>query len=75
MRRLPFTEPADAAEALKFSVAIIGSNGIVLVPTETFYGLAATHAVYRKGNGRRPRTGFGPVLPHDPGTGNGANGG
>jgi L-threonylcarbamoyladenylate synthase len=41
MRRLPFHEDADAAAAGRAVAEVVAAGGVVLLPTETFYGLAA----------------------------------
>ena len=41
MRRLSFHEDADAAAAGCVVAAVVAGCGVVLLPTETFYGLAA----------------------------------
>lgn len=41
MNRLPFTTPEDAAQALEPALAVVRGHGVLLTPTETFYGLAA----------------------------------
>jgi len=41
VRRLPFHEDADAAGAGRAVAAVVAGGGVVLLPTETFYGLAA----------------------------------
>lgn len=42
MRRLPFAEEADAAAAGRAVAEVVAGGGVVLLPTETFYGLAAS---------------------------------
>jgi len=41
MRRLPFTDDGHVVEAATEVARIINSDGVVLLPTETFYGLGA----------------------------------
>jgi tRNA threonylcarbamoyl adenosine modification protein (Sua5/YciO/YrdC/YwlC family) len=41
VRRLPFHEDADAVAAGRAVAAVVAGGGVVLLPTETFYGLAA----------------------------------
>jgi L-threonylcarbamoyladenylate synthase len=41
MRRLPFTEPDEVVAALGTAVRVLSEGGVVVVPTESFYGLAA----------------------------------
>jgi len=41
MKRLPFVADRDAAAAGLRTAAVLGSGGVVLLPTETVYGLAA----------------------------------
>jgi L-threonylcarbamoyladenylate synthase len=41
VRRLPFYEDPDAAAAGREVAAVVAGGGVVLLPTETFYGLAA----------------------------------
>ena len=41
MRRLPFTEPDEVVAALGAAVQVLSDGGVVVVPTESFYGLAA----------------------------------
>jgi len=41
VRRLSFHEDADAAAAGCVVAAVVAGGGVVLLPTETFYGLAA----------------------------------
>ncbi len=40
MRRLPFVEPDEVLAALDVAVGVIADGGVVVVPTESFYGLA-----------------------------------
>jgi tRNA threonylcarbamoyl adenosine modification protein (Sua5/YciO/YrdC/YwlC family) len=42
VRRLPFVDDADAAAAGRAVGAVVAAGGVVLLPTETFYGLAAS---------------------------------
>lgn len=44
VRTLPFTEPEHGREAAVAAVDVVRRAGVVLVPTETFYGLAADPA-------------------------------
>ncbi len=44
MRTLAFTEPEHGRDAAAAAVDVIRRAGVVLVPTETFYGLAADPA-------------------------------
>ena len=39
MIRLPFVEPGDVAEAAQVASAAVTRGGVLLVPTESFYGL------------------------------------
>jgi tRNA threonylcarbamoyl adenosine modification protein (Sua5/YciO/YrdC/YwlC family) len=41
VRRLPFVEPDEVLAALSVAVGVISDGGVVVVPTESFYGLAA----------------------------------
>jgi L-threonylcarbamoyladenylate synthase len=41
VRRLPFTEPDEVVAALSTAVRVLADGGVVVVPTESFYGLAA----------------------------------
>jgi L-threonylcarbamoyladenylate synthase len=41
VRRLPFTETDEIVTALKTAVRVLSEGGVVVVPTESFYGLAA----------------------------------
>jgi L-threonylcarbamoyladenylate synthase len=41
METLRFVDGADVAEAAAGAGRVVGSGGVVLLPTETFYGLAA----------------------------------
>jgi L-threonylcarbamoyladenylate synthase len=41
MIRLPFLEPGDVAEAVHASSAAVFQGGVILLPTESFYGLGA----------------------------------
>ena len=41
MIRLPFVEPGDVAEAVQAGSAVIVQGGVLLLPTESFYGLGA----------------------------------
>ena len=41
MIRLPFVEPGDVAEAVQAGSALIVQGGVLLLPTESFYGLGA----------------------------------
>ena len=41
MRRLPFTETDEVVAALGTAVRVLADGGVVVVPTESFYGLAA----------------------------------
>lgn len=44
MRTIPFTEPEHGRDAAEATVDVVRRAGVVLVPTETFYGLAADPA-------------------------------
>ncbi len=39
MIRLPFVEPGDVAEAIPTASAAVAQGGVLLLPTESFYGL------------------------------------
>ncbi len=39
MIRLPFVEPGDVAEVVQVASAAVAQGGVLLVPTESFYGL------------------------------------
>ena len=39
MIRLPFVEPSDVAEAVATGIAVVARGGVILLPTESFYGL------------------------------------
>ena len=41
MIRLPFVEPGDVAEAAQASRPTVAQGGVLLLPTESFYGLGA----------------------------------
>lgn len=41
MKRLPFNHPDEIAASLAGTVEVISAGGVVVVPTESFYGLAA----------------------------------
>ncbi len=41
MKRLPFVEPDDVVAALSVAAGVISDGGVAVVPTESFYGLAA----------------------------------
>ena len=41
MIRLPFVEPGDVAEAVQLGRAAVAHGGVLLLPTESFYGLGA----------------------------------
>ncbi len=41
MRRLPFNENHEILAALNLAVKVLGDGGVAVVPTESFYGLAA----------------------------------
>ena len=41
MIRLPFVEPGDVVEAAEVAGATIDQGGVLLLPTESFYGLGA----------------------------------
>jgi tRNA threonylcarbamoyl adenosine modification protein (Sua5/YciO/YrdC/YwlC family) len=41
MIRLPFVEPGDVVEAVEASGATVSQGGVLLLPTESFYGLGA----------------------------------
>lgn len=41
MIRLPFVEAADVVEAVQSAAATVSDGGVLLVPTESFYGLGA----------------------------------
>jgi len=41
MRRLPFRENHEILAALNLAVEVLGDGGVAVVPTESFYGLAA----------------------------------
>jgi len=41
VKRLPFVEPEEIIASLKSAVEILSGGGVVVVPTESFYGLAA----------------------------------
>lgn len=41
MRVLPFRDPADLEEAAAAAGRVRAAGGVILIPTETFYGLAA----------------------------------
>ncbi|MCD4749656.1 MAG: Sua5/YciO/YrdC/YwlC family protein, partial [Thermoanaerobaculales bacterium] len=40
MEQLPFIERADLDTAVAAALRILRSDGVILIPTETFYGLA-----------------------------------
>lgn len=42
MKRLRFISAEDASAAIEAAESAIGNHGVVLIPTETFYGLAAS---------------------------------
>ena len=41
MIRLPFVEPSDVVEAVEAAATTIRQGGVLLLPTESFYGLGA----------------------------------
>ncbi len=41
MLRIPFTQREHIKEAIRLSTEVLDRGGVILVPTETFYGLAA----------------------------------
>lgn len=41
MKRFPFTESEDVKAALETAVEVVTAGGVVLIPTESFYGLGA----------------------------------
>lgn len=41
MIRLPFVEPGDVLEAIQAGGATVSGGGVLLLPTESFYGLGA----------------------------------
>ena len=41
MKRLPFAESEDVKAALETAVEVAAAGGVVLIPTESFYGLGA----------------------------------
>ncbi len=41
MKRLPFNENHEIRAALTLAVKVLGDGGVAVVPTESFYGLAA----------------------------------
>lgn len=41
MRRLPFNENHEILAALNLAVEVLGDGGVAVVPTESYYGLAA----------------------------------
>ena len=41
MIRLPFVDPGDVIEAVEASGATVSQGGVLLLPTESFYGLGA----------------------------------
>jgi L-threonylcarbamoyladenylate synthase len=41
MIRLPFVEPGDVADAIQSGGRTVAGGGVLLVPTESFYGLGA----------------------------------
>ena len=41
MKRLPFVEPEEIIASLKWTTEVLSAGGVVVVPTESFYGLAA----------------------------------
>jgi tRNA threonylcarbamoyl adenosine modification protein (Sua5/YciO/YrdC/YwlC family) len=41
MKRLPFAESRDVVAALETAVEVVAAGGVVLIPTESFYGLGA----------------------------------
>lgn len=65
--RILDTQRLNASERIEVSVA----NGNIFLD-KAFDSITAGHPIQRKRNGRGPRTLPGPVLSHDPGTGNGA---
>jgi len=40
VKRLPFVEPDEIVASLKCTVEVLSAGGVVVVPTESFYGLA-----------------------------------
>jgi tRNA threonylcarbamoyl adenosine modification protein (Sua5/YciO/YrdC/YwlC family) len=41
MERIPFCTPEDATRAVEPATAVVRGHGVLMTPTETFYGLAA----------------------------------
>ena len=41
MIRLPFVEPGDVADAVETAKAAVAQGGVLLLPTESFYGLGS----------------------------------
>ena len=39
MIRLPFVEPGDVADAVQLAISAVAGGGVLLLPTESFYGL------------------------------------
>ena len=44
MRRLPFSEPEEIAAAVLVAADVVAGHGVLLLPTESFYGLGADPA-------------------------------
>lgn len=44
MRRLPFSEPEEIVAAVLVAADVVADNGVLLLPTESFYGLGADPA-------------------------------
>jgi L-threonylcarbamoyladenylate synthase len=41
VRRLPFADPEHCGEAVRAAGEVVAADGVVLLPTETYYGLGA----------------------------------
>ena len=41
MRRLPFGEPEEIIAAVLVAADVVADHGVLLLPTESFYGLGA----------------------------------
>ncbi len=41
MKRLPFTQPDEIITATKMAAEVVAAGGVILLPTESYYGLGA----------------------------------
>ena len=55
MKRLSFSDPEDVKARLEMAVEVVAAGGVVLIPTESFYG-SGSRPAERGGGGTGPRT-------------------